>query len=90
MKTPAFLNNVIIVTGASSGIGRQMALQLAGQGALLALAARNTKKLKEVVMSLQGKLGLWMRLIAPGAVDRMSKKAPGNRQPVFRASMMIY
>jgi NADP-dependent 3-hydroxy acid dehydrogenase YdfG len=48
MKTQAFLDNVIILTGASSGIGRQLALQLAGQGALLALAARNSKKLKEV------------------------------------------
>jgi short-subunit dehydrogenase len=32
---------------------------------------------REVVMTLQGKLGLWMRLIAPGAVDRSVRKAMG-------------
>jgi short-subunit dehydrogenase len=48
MKKKVFLDNVIILTGASVGIGRQLALQLAGQGALLALASRNTKKLEEV------------------------------------------
>ena len=29
---------------------------------------------REVVMTLQGKLGLWMRLIAPGAIDRATRK----------------
>ena len=48
MKKQAFLDNVIILTGASLGIGRQLALLFAEQGALLALAARNSKKLKEV------------------------------------------
>ena len=29
---------------------------------------------REVVMTLQGKLVLWMRLIAPGAIDRATRK----------------
>jgi short-subunit dehydrogenase len=29
---------------------------------------------REVVMTLQGKLGLWIRLIAPGIVDRATRK----------------
>lgn len=43
-----FRENVAIITGASSGIGRELALQLAGQGAWLALAARHEADLKEV------------------------------------------
>jgi hypothetical protein len=32
---------------------------------------------REVVMTLHGKLGLWLRLIAPGAVDRAVRKSMG-------------
>ena len=42
-----FQNKVIIITGASSGIGRELAVQSAAQGACLALAARNVKRLEE-------------------------------------------
>jgi short-subunit dehydrogenase len=48
MKHTTLQDNVIIVTGASSGIGCQLALQLAEQGAWLSLAARNTAKLREI------------------------------------------
>ena len=48
MKNQTFLENVIIITGASYGIGRHLALQFAEQGAWLALAARNALKLEEV------------------------------------------
>src|SRR5262245_33765119 len=44
-----FRDQVVVVTGASAGIGRELALQLAGEGALLALAGRNTQKLDQVV-----------------------------------------
>lgn len=44
-----FRENVVVLTGASSGIGRAMALQLAGQGAWLALASRDVAALVEVV-----------------------------------------
>ncbi len=43
-----FRDNVVILTGASSGIGEAMAHQLAAQGACLTLAARNTVKLEAV------------------------------------------
>lgn len=44
----SFRNNVVILTGASRGIGREMAFQLADQGAWLALAAREAGALEEV------------------------------------------
>jgi short-subunit dehydrogenase len=43
-----FRGNVVIVTGASDGIGRELALQLADQGAWLALAARDAARLEAV------------------------------------------
>lgn len=48
MKTTTFRENVIIITGASFGIGQELALQFADHGAWLALAARNTEKLEKV------------------------------------------
>jgi NAD(P)-dependent dehydrogenase (short-subunit alcohol dehydrogenase family) len=47
MQTP-YHDKVVWITGASSGIGRAMALELAGQGARLALSARNTERLESV------------------------------------------
>ncbi len=46
MALPTFKDKVVIITGASSGIGRELAFQLADQGAWLALAARNTERLE--------------------------------------------
>ena len=44
----AFEDHVVVLTGASQGIGRAMAHQLADQGAKLVLAARNTERLDRV------------------------------------------
>jgi short-subunit dehydrogenase len=56
MKQDPFFQNSVIVTGASLGIGRQLALQLAEKGAWLTLAARSTNELN-LVAGLCGDCG---------------------------------
>ncbi len=48
MKPNAFHDQVVIVTGASAGIGKALALRLASQGAKVALAARRDERLREL------------------------------------------
>lgn len=43
-----FQDNVVIITGASSGIGAELARQLSAQGARLVIAARSTERLQSV------------------------------------------
>jgi short-subunit dehydrogenase len=57
MKNTAFHENVTVITGASFGIGRELALQLADQGAWLSLAARSTEKLAETAALCQQRGG---------------------------------
>jgi len=48
-------NKVVIITGASSGIGRATAFEAGKKGARLVLAARNKQQLDKVVAQLDGK-----------------------------------
>ena len=41
-------DNVVIITGASSGIGKELSIQLAKKGAVLSLAARDIIRLEKV------------------------------------------
>lgn len=47
MTDSVFKDNVVIITGASAGIGLEISKKLAGQGASLVLAARNPQLLAE-------------------------------------------
>jgi short-subunit dehydrogenase len=55
MKKFELRNKVALVTGASSGIGKQIALALAEKGTKVALVARNIENLKEVKQLIQDK-----------------------------------
>lgn len=57
MKSEPFKGKVAVVTGASVGIGRELALQLAGQGAKVVLAARDKARLNEVAEECRGRGG---------------------------------
>lgn len=63
-----FSGKVILITGASEGIGRSLALVLAAQGAQLALNARDAARLDEVVGACTA-LGA-SALAVPGDVSR--------------------
>jgi short-subunit dehydrogenase len=57
MAGQPFREKSVIVTGASSGIGRELALQLAEDGASLALAARRVERLEEVATRCRARGG---------------------------------
>ncbi len=49
-----FNNKTVWITGASEGIGKALALQLAAKGAKIILTARNVEKLEAVQAALKG------------------------------------
>ena len=71
MASKPFSKKVVVLTGASSGIGRELALQLAGQGAMLALASRNVEQLQEVAELCRQRGG--EALVVPTDVSEQSQ-----------------
>src|SRR5260370_31387823 len=57
MPHQPFKDNVVILTGASRGIGEQLAYRLAAQGARLALAARHAETLEAVAAACRERGG---------------------------------
>jgi len=49
-----FNNKIVWITGASDGIGKELAIQMAQEGAKIILTARNVEKLNAVKDSLTG------------------------------------
>ena len=50
--TPSLAGKVVVITGASSGLGEATARHLAARGAKLVLAARRTDKLQSLATEL--------------------------------------
>jgi len=69
MKNSMLRENVVIITGASAGIGRALALQLAEQGAWLALAARDADRLEEVAAECRQRGGRAMAVKTDVAIE---------------------
>jgi ribitol 2-dehydrogenase len=73
--TQSLRGKVVVVTGASSGIGRAIVRLFATEGAELALAARSTEKLEALAREIGGDpLVLPTDLAKPSDVDRMIAK----------------
>ena len=53
-----YQNKIALVTGASTGIGRAMAIDLAAKGAELILTARSKEQLDALAQEIQGKGGM--------------------------------
>ena len=66
---PFFRDKVVLITGASSGIGEELALQLASSGAKLTLAARRKEQLEALAEKI-AMLSHAKPLVAPCDVSR--------------------
>src|SRR6202043_2659597 len=75
-------DKIAIVTGASQGIGRATALALAGAGAKVAVAARNTEKLATLVTEIESAGG--EALAVPMDVADAAQIKPGFQQVLAR------
>jgi len=82
MTRKIYKDKVVIITGASSGIGRELAYQLASQGACLALAARNAARLETVCGECQTCGG--QALVIPTDVGEKKQCEAVIRQTVER------
>src|SRR5436305_7059754 len=77
----------VLVTGASSGIGLELARQFAMHGHSLILTARHGTELEQVARELQGAHGTEVKTIAqdlekPGACDYIAYEAAENGEPI--------
>eukprot|EP00178_Gracilaria_changii_P010858 TRINITY_DN31431_c0_g1_i1.p1 TRINITY_DN31431_c0_g1~~TRINITY_DN31431_c0_g1_i1.p1 ORF type:complete len:253 (-),score=50.94 TRINITY_DN31431_c0_g1_i1:51-809(-) len=92
-----FEGKAYLITGASSGIGKQIALDLAKEGASVAVAARREDRLKEVVSEIEkaGGKGLAIKLDVTveedykGAVDQIEKTFKRLDGAVFNAGVYV-
>jgi NAD(P)-dependent dehydrogenase (short-subunit alcohol dehydrogenase family) len=78
-----FRNKTVLITGASSGIGRATALRLAGYGAQVALAARNGAALEEVRREVESLGGQALVLPTDVSVAEQVKQAVENSAAQF-------
>ncbi|HET6991085.1 MAG TPA: SDR family oxidoreductase [Bacteroidia bacterium] len=80
-ETPFHLNGkIILITGASSGIGREVAVSADKMGAQLILSGRNEKELKSTLSLLAGKDH---RIISADLLSRADREKLANEIPAI-------
>jgi NADP-dependent 3-hydroxy acid dehydrogenase YdfG len=88
---------VSLITGASSGIGEATALELAAQGASVAIAARRRDRLEQLAAKIEGQGGkalvieadVGSKEQAAGAVERTVSELGRLDMPVNNAGVML-
>lgn len=80
MTNAHFQDKVIVITGASGGIGRELALRLAAQGAKLSLAARDAERLEVVRVECEQRGG--QAIAVPTDVAELARCASLMRKTV--------
>jgi ribitol 2-dehydrogenase len=91
--TQSISGKVVVVTGASSGIGRAIAQLFAAQGAQLVLAARSVDRLKKAADEIGGSpLTIAVDLARPADVERMIAESIDHfgRVDVLMANAGVY
>jgi short-subunit dehydrogenase len=90
MTPENFRNKVVIVTGASSGIGRALALQLAREGASVALAARSAGRLQALAEECRARGGTVEVIPTDVADESQCRALVGRAAEAFgRIDMLI-
>lgn len=83
-------NKVIWLTGASSGIGRELAFQMAGAGARLILSARNESALNQLAQELDGGLEKhWVFPMDLSEPEKLMEKAKLFAEQFERIDMVV-
>ncbi|KRL99861.1 SDR family NAD(P)-dependent oxidoreductase [Liquorilactobacillus satsumensis] len=80
-------NRIAVVTGASSGLGEQIAYELARQGAIVVVCARRLKKLEEVsekCQQLSGRISIPKELdvAQPKKIERLVAQVESELGPI--------
>lgn len=90
MAKDTFREKTVIVTGASSGIGKAVTLQLADEGAWLALAARDAQRLDELAMACQQRGGEAVAISTDVADEHQCRKLIQRTQETYgRIDMLV-
>jgi short-subunit dehydrogenase len=67
-------NQVVIITGASSGIGKAMAFEFGRQGAIIVITGRNQSKLNEAASELQAANILQHAIVCDSSSEEQTRK----------------